>query len=140
MSPRILIDRADLTSRDDGEGNFTRFYNDGQTVSLTAEPIYGGLRFTGWRNVLDEQIGNDPTLTMKLTDHTQVHATYAAHEGLLAGDADGDGEVAFADFLLLAANFGQPADAVWADGDFNEDGRIEFADFLILAKNFGNNS
>ena len=53
------------------------------------------------------------------------------------GDADGDGKVAFADFLILSANFGKQVDAVWADGDFNEDGRVEFADFLILSENFG---
>lgn len=53
------------------------------------------------------------------------------------GDADGDGEVAFSDFLLLSANFGKQVDAVWADGDFNEDGKVEFADFLILSANFG---
>ena len=52
------------------------------------------------------------------------------------GDADGNGEVAFADFLLLSANYGKQVDAVWAEGDFNEDGRVEFADFLILAENF----
>ena len=32
----------------------------------------------------------------------------------IPGDADGNGEVAFADFLLLAENFGKQADAVWA--------------------------
>ena len=55
----------------------------------------------------------------------------------IPGDADGDGKVAFADFLILSANFGKQVDAVWADGDFNGDGKIEFADFLILSENFG---
>ena len=56
----------------------------------------------------------------------------------LAGDADGDGQVAFPDFLRLAANFGK-TDAAWEDGDFNGDGEVTFADFLMLADNFGNN-
>ena len=59
------------------------------------------------------------------------------YENRLSGDADDDGEVAFADFLLLSANFGK-TDAVWANGDFDADGKVEFADFLILSVNFGN--
>ena len=56
--------------------------------------------------------------------------------GTLPGDADGDGEVAFLDFLMLANNFGA-TDATYADGDFNCDGSVTFLDFLILANNFG---
>jgi len=56
----------------------------------------------------------------------------------LSGDANGDGEVAFADFLILSSNFGRAdADIVFADGDFNGDGEVGFADFLILSSNFG---
>ena len=54
----------------------------------------------------------------------------------LAGDADGNGKVEFADFLLLSTNFGKQ-DAVWADGDFDDNGNVEFADFLLLSTNFG---
>ena len=55
---------------------------------------------------------------------------------LTPGDADGNGEVGFADFLLLSSNFGKQVDAVWAEGDFNEDGNVSFEDFLILSANF----
>ncbi len=55
----------------------------------------------------------------------------------LAGDADGDGSVDFADFLVLSANFGRSADVAFADGDFDEDGEVDFADFLLLSANFG---
>ena len=51
------------------------------------------------------------------------------------GDADLDGEVAFADFLLLSAKFGQPGG--WGDGDFDGNGLVQFADFLMLSANFG---
>ena len=54
----------------------------------------------------------------------------------IPGDADGDGQVAFADFLLLSANFGKK-DATPSEGDFNGDSEVNFADFLILSKNFG---
>ena len=52
------------------------------------------------------------------------------------GDTNLDGEVDFADFLVLSNNFGKTVDAVWADGDFDGDGKVEFADFLILSGNF----
>jgi hypothetical protein len=57
-------------------------------------------------------------------------------EGQLLGDADGNSEVDFADFLTLSANFGK-VDAVLADGNFNADNKVDFADFLLLAMNFG---
>jgi hypothetical protein len=53
----------------------------------------------------------------------------------IPGDADGNGEVAFADFLALANNFG--TDAGYEGGDFNCDGDVAFTDFLALANNFG---
>ena len=53
----------------------------------------------------------------------------------LAGDADGDGEVAFLDFLALANNFG--TDAGYEGGDFDCNGEVAFLDFLALANNFG---
>lgn len=56
----------------------------------------------------------------------------------LIGDADNNGEVAFADFLILADNFGKVVDAAFEEGDFDGNGTIDFADFLILSDNFGN--
>ena len=52
------------------------------------------------------------------------------------GDADLDGDVDFADFLELSANFGSE-DGHWSEGDFNCDGVIGFSDFLLLSSNFG---
>ena len=64
-----------------------------------------------------------------LLSSSSFDGTIAWHESDAAdrnarnpGDADGDGKVAFADFLILSANFGKQVDAVWADGDFNGDG------------------
>ena len=53
----------------------------------------------------------------------------------LTGDANGDGSVAFLDFLALANNFGGPGG--YAEGDFDCSGDIGFLDFLALANNFG---
>lgn len=54
----------------------------------------------------------------------------------LAGDANEDGKVDFADFLTLSANFGA-SQASWTEGDFDGNGQVQFGDFLILSGNFG---
>lgn len=56
--------------------------------------------------------------------------------GLLAGDADGDAKVDFADFIALTASFGRD-DASWELGDFNGDREVSFADFVLLSINYG---
>ena len=58
-------------------------------------------------------------------------------EELLLGDANGDCSVSFADFLVVAQNFGQTTDLGREDGDFYDDGITDFADFLQLNVNFG---
>ena len=55
---------------------------------------------------------------------------------LQPGNARGDLQLGFADFLRLSSNYGK-TDAVWADGDFSEDGVVDFADFLRLSSNYG---
>jgi len=57
-------------------------------------------------------------------------------EGGIAGDLDGDGTVAFADFLTLSTNFGATG-TDYASGDIDCDGSVAFADFLVLSTNFG---
>ena len=55
------------------------------------------------------------------------------------GDLDGNGQVEFADFLILSGNFGSsfdPPDS--SKGDIDCSGTVDFADFLELSGNFGN--
>jgi hypothetical protein len=56
------------------------------------------------------------------------------------GDVNGDGNVDFADFLVLSANFGttvtEPPPG-HEQGDLDCDGMVGFPDFLILSANFG---
>jgi hypothetical protein len=58
----------------------------------------------------------------------------------LTADVDGDETVGFRDFLVLAANYGDEVDVVFADGDINRDGHIDMQDFLLLAAEFGQRS
>jgi len=55
----------------------------------------------------------------------------------LPGDATGDGEVSFNDFLVVSQNFGMTGGATWQDGDFDGDQNVAFSDFLIVSQNFG---
>jgi hypothetical protein len=55
---------------------------------------------------------------------------------LLAGDANHDRVVNFADLLTLAKNYNRTGGATLAEGDFNGDGAVNFADLLILAKHY----
>ena len=59
--------------------------------------------------------------------------------GLLPGDLDGDGTVAFADFLTLSSNFGSAVGS-YPEGDVDGDGTVSFADFLTVSGNFGQSS
>ena len=67
---------------------------------------------------------------------TEARDSVLAALGTLPGDLDGDGEVAFADFLVLSANFGKELPS-YVDGNINLQGGIAFEDFLLLANNFG---
>ena len=55
--------------------------------------------------------------------------------GILRGDTDSDGDVDFADFLALSANFGLQSN--WRGGNFDGDETVTFADFLLLSAVFG---
>lgn len=55
--------------------------------------------------------------------------------GGTVGDANLDGEVTFADFLIFSANFNQSGG--WQRGDFDCDNLVGFSDFLMLSANYG---
>lgn len=69
-------------------------------------------------------------VTVQQRDHVLIELNS------LPGDLDGDGTVAFADFLSLSANFGTDLTR-YVDGNIDLTGGVEFADFLILSSNFG---
>ncbi len=61
---------------------------------------------------------------------------YIGSEGLIAGDANGDGIVNQDDAAALAANWLKTGEARWKDGDFNDDGNVDDQDAVILAANW----
>ena len=70
-----------------------------------------------------------------VTDASELESVLGS-TGLLAGDLDGDGSVAFPDFLVLSSNFGQSG-VGYAGGDVDLDGTVAFSDFLTISANFG---
>jgi hypothetical protein len=83
------------------------------------------------------QTGMETTVTADTLTGTEVSAELM-HDFCIPsnGDIDGDGQVAFSDFLILSRNFGA-ADATHAIGDIDCDGEVGFSDFLVLSRNFG---
>ncbi len=67
--------------------------------------------------------------------YTTGVVTLLAAGNVIAGDANGNGEVEMEDFDLLKTHFGAPGTK--SDGDANGDGRIDLNDFGLLKVNFG---
>jgi glucose/arabinose dehydrogenase len=71
-----------------------------------------------------ESLSNGRTLTL---------VAYRA----IPGDANGDRQVNFEDFLIVSDNFA--SEGGWTMGNFDSDNRVMFSDFLALSSNFGVN-
>lgn len=133
-------------------------YSRGQADDQTDTVAGGSLDFHSHGSILNAspQIGNllvlaDNTVNFDFIDPLDdvvgfglgvlVHPPEAEDIGPICdpntqGDIDGDGQVAFADFLVLSANFGTEVDGS-SQGDIDCSGDVQFADFLILSSNFG---
>ena len=82
-----------------------------------------------------------PLTTNTATDTGSVYAYEFDVESVepepLPGDLGvPDGQVNFADFLILSNNFGR-TNVTRAEGDIDGDGQVSFTDFLIFSQNFG---
>lgn len=82
---------------------------------------------------LDERLG---ALDLMCIDSIGARDVLLDALGAVPGDLNGDGSVAFEDFLALSSSFGQPI-RNYAHGDIDISGRVDFADFLLLADNYG---
>lgn len=56
---------------------------------------------------------------------------------VLAGDANHDRAVGFADLVVVAQHYGQTAGTTFSTGDLNYDGTIGFADLVLVAQHYG---
>ncbi len=59
-----------------------------------------------------------------------------AYEGLIPGDANGDGSVDFGDYVLVSTHFGSEG-TDWGMGDFTGDGRTNQKDLDVVLANLG---
>lgn len=136
-------DGNDSIAVDDNEGVFnTTLDVAGATITVDLEgEVAAGTTF----QILDaDNIVNVGELTLNLPDGfnadlvsgTIIFGGVIECDSLTMGDIDGDGEVAFADFLTLSANFGNVA-TDHTTGDIDCSGEVDFADFLTLSANFG---
>jgi hypothetical protein len=105
VAQTITVDRPILSAKT----YVPRLSADPTNITLT--PLQRQLTLS----VVDEVI----LLSMRLADY---------------GDANLDGSVDYADFVILHDNFG--AAGTWTSGDFSGDGRVSFADFQLLERNF----
>jgi len=97
-------------------------------------PDTGFIGTDGFGYLLRDEDGGESIGTV--TINVQPSEVDRCSTNLMAGDFDGDGTVAFSDFLVLSANFGSTVnDPTLGDADCNGD--IQFADFLVLSSNFG---
>lgn len=133
MEASAIGDQITLRAWPDGEDR-----PDEPTLSWTDDSFAGGfIAMNGivWRNNVDGPTTLDVTFDdISITGVTPL--LFCAPANALAGDLNGDGTVAFTDFLMLANNFGEQV-ATYREGDVNCDGEVAFTDFLQLANNFG---
>jgi autotransporter-associated beta strand protein len=126
--------------------NFTTGNDPASTIRGYLASGYNGDRWTG-AGIVSSNAAADPGLyAVGYADGARDAGTPASGneiivENTLAGDANLDGTVNFADLLVVAQNFNHVLDTHgnaidWADGDFNYDGTVNFADLLLIAQNF----
>jgi ELWxxDGT repeat protein len=107
-------------------------------VSFDVATLTATFSFPGYPGgVLPDGNYRATVLAAGVTDATgnPAAADFAFDFFVLAGDANRDRVVNFADLLTLAKNY-NGANKVWSEGDFNGDGAVNFADLLALAKSY----
>jgi hypothetical protein len=141
LSANTISFSAEFTSADGAQGLLSVFW-DGNLLGMIDErhvldgphayalefPAVYGADFYSLSFRLDGFSDVESSLIIERVRTGFVHPA-------VAGDANLDGEVTFADFQLLEVHFG--GQGTFEDGDFNEDSIVDFADFLLLRLNFG---
>lgn len=113
----------------------------GDIATSTDIPPMGEIRFTVFGSPPSHE--NDSLITASVSpsdeqvdlDPRNNRIEVATRSLVSSSDINSSGEVDFADFLILANNFGR-TDAAFADGDLDGNGEVNFLDFLVLAEHF----
>ena len=124
----------DVVVSDEGEGNalFVGIDEGDDGVLSPGEVwVFEGMGQDGLETQVTAGTLTGDNVTAELTHDLPPQEFCVAHNG----DIDGDGQVAFSDFLILSRNFGTAA--AQSGGDIDCDGQVAFGDFLILSRNFG---
>jgi hypothetical protein len=108
-------------------------YNDNGTVEQADLDLLGIEIAAGTNNVVFDVNGDQ--LVNAADRDVFLGGDLISSGNKLNGDAEFDGQVQFADFVILSSNFGKSG--VWSQGDFDVDGVVQFGDFVILSNNFG---
>lgn len=105
------------------------FNTDGQVSRADVDLLYAAIAAGEFTPALD--LTGDGSV-----DNRDANLLIEEIMRIQAGDTDLDGDVDFADFLILSANFGKPSQN-WLSGDFDGDEEVGFSDFLLLSAMFG---
>ncbi len=96
-----------------------------------------GAELTGWTLQNAIAVSADGRTVIGYGDYFGAFRGWIATIPLgLPGDADGDNDVDFQDFMLLQVGYGITSDAAQSDGDLDMDGDVDFQDFLILQSHY----
>lgn len=141
-----VSDDDNFDTGDTERSHVLTFYReiDGVEGAWDNSTSFATLMFTGeWDGTIVEPIAGDCNMDGSLTaadldcqTADTLNDTLNAL-GILAGDFNADGSVAFEDFLTLSSGFNMPG--VYSQGDADGDGQVAFSDFLLLSGNFGKN-
>jgi parallel beta-helix repeat protein len=114
----ITVTPADNNSAANGSTSFTRTYNTGTSVTLTAPAVAGGNLFSSWTGCTS---ASTITCTIKLTANATVSAAYSTPPAVAyyvsgTGSDSANGLTPATAFLTLqhAAGLTQPGDTVYA--------------------------
>jgi len=108
------------------------------SIPNITSPSLGGPEYQGanWNEDSTSSTGTGSTSSIKNGSYT-ASPGFVSLEDTLPGDANGDGSVSLADFVIFNSNFGHTGTFNWSQGDFNGDTAVSLADFVILSSHFG---